>query len=88
MLVHENNRKHSRASHVHDEKGAFFMIFECFLLFSTMQTHAQAFIFWPNYTTLTTFKKTWCILSELFSFPEYNDGKWSKNKWLVVKQIE
>ena len=33
----------SRASSTHDVKGTFFIIFECFSSFSTMQTHAQAY---------------------------------------------
>ena len=40
------------ASRVHDEKGSFFIIFECFLLFSIMRTHAQACICWSKYTTI------------------------------------
>ena len=39
------------ASHVHDEKGTFLLIFECFLSFSTMQTHVQACVCWSKYTT-------------------------------------
>ena len=34
----------------HDKK-ILFIIFECFSLFSTMQTHVQACIRWSKYTT-------------------------------------
>ena len=36
---------------MHDEKNMFWIILERFLLFLTMQTHAQACIGWLNYTT-------------------------------------
>ena len=39
------------SSRMHDERGTFFMIFECFWSFSTMQTHVQACICWLKYTT-------------------------------------
>ena len=42
------------ASCAHNEKGTFFIIFECFLSFSTMRTHAQACVRWSKYTTLHT----------------------------------
>ena len=35
-------------------KGTFFIIFECFLLFSTMRMHAQASVRWSKYTTTET----------------------------------
>ena len=37
------------------KKGTFFMIFECLLLFSTMQTLAEACICWSKYTTIQWF---------------------------------
>ena len=42
---------HTWASPAHDEKSMFLIILEPFLSFSTMQTHAQAFICWSKYTT-------------------------------------
>ena len=41
------------ATCVHDENVTFFIIFECFLLFLTMRTHAQACILWSKYTILS-----------------------------------
>ena len=32
------------ASRAHDEKNTFLVFFECFWSFSTMQTHAQAYV--------------------------------------------
>ena len=40
------------ASRAHDEKGTFFIIFRCFLSFSTIRMHAQACIGWSKYTTI------------------------------------
>ena len=41
----------SWASRVHDKKGTFLLIFECFRSFSTIRTHAQACLRWSKYTT-------------------------------------
>ena len=38
------------ASHRHDVKGTYFIIFQCFSSLWTMQTHAQAFVCWSKYT--------------------------------------
>ena len=48
----------SWASRVHDEKGTFLLIFECFYRFSTMRTHAQACVRWLKYTTVNSYKIT------------------------------
>ena len=49
------------ASHVHDEKSTFLTIFECFSLFSTIQTHAQACVCWLKYTTVVVLFFIWGI---------------------------
>ena len=40
----------------YEKYDAFFMIFECFSLFLTMQTHVQACVRWLKYTTQARFK--------------------------------
>ena len=54
---HLHDAKLTWASRAHDGKGTFFIIFQCFSSFLTMQTHAQACVGWSKYTTVAWYWK-------------------------------